>query len=257
MRVVEYEAARVGAPVRTLGRDITIRAGALSAPTCPAPSGPALSSPGHREPRGRTVTPSGGRLETGVAEVTLSGRTIPVVLRQLGRHMVENAALALAIANEVGALGRLDDAAAQAALEAAILPGRTEVLGNSPRVIADGAHTRASIEALVEVLGPRPAAPTIAVVSVTRGKDPRRLLEPLVRHADVVIATAAEPSRSLPARALAGILRDSAPDAAIEAIEAPGDAIHAATRLAGVDGTVCAAGSMYLAGAARRALLSG
>ena len=257
MCVVEHEAARVGAPVRTLGRDITIRAGAPSAPTCPAPSGPALSSPGHREPRGRTVAPSGGHLETGVAEVTLSDRTIRIALRQPGRHMVENAALALALANEVGALGRLDDTAAQAALETAVLPGRTEVLGNAPRVIADGAHTRASIEALVEVLGPRPAAPTIAVVSVTRGKDPLHLLRPLVRRADVVIATAAEPSRSLPARALAGILRDSTPGAAVEAIEAPGDAIHAATRLAGVDGMVCAAGSMYLAGAARRALLSG
>ena len=195
--------------------------------------------------------------ETGVVGIALAGRTIPVALRQPGAHMVENAALALALADEVGALDRLDDAAAGTALEAVILPGRAEVLREAPLVIADGAHTRASIEALVGVLGPLRATRVVAVVSVTRGKDAAHVLGPLVRRADVVVATTAEPSRSLPARALACVLRDSGPLVPIECVPAPGDAMREAVRLAGCEGTVCATGSMYLAGAARRTLLSG
>ncbi len=251
--VLEREAARAGAPVRRLGRDITIRPGGASPPpTGPAPIAP--RRPGRRGPAGRPADPL---REAGGAEIVLPDRTVPVRLRQPGSHMLDNAALALALAHEVGALGRLDDAAAGRALEATVVPGRTEVLRETPLVIADGAHTRASIEALVGMLGSRPRTRVVAVVSVTRGKDPAHLLRPLAGHADIVIATAAEPSRSLPAGALARALRDSAPDASIESADSPADAIRSAVRLAGRAGTVCVTGSMYLAGAARRALRPG
>ena len=218
---------------------------------------PAQNDPGRQPGRRRTVTPPGSLGDSGAAEIVLPDRAIAVALRQPGRHMIENAALALALANEVGALRGLDDAGAGAALEATILPGRAEVLRGAPLVIADGAHTRASIEALVEVLASRPSSKLVAVVSVTRGKDAAHLLRPLVRRAGAVIATAAEPSRSLPAEALAQVLRQSAPRVPIESIASPAGALDAATRLAGSDGTVCATGSMYVAGAARRILRAG
>ena len=250
--VLEHEAARAGAPQRRLGREITIRRGDTLPSTDAAPN-----DSGRQSRRGRTAAPAGPVRDTGVVEIVLPDRAIAVALRQPGRHMVENAALALALANEVGALRRLDDAAAGAALEATILPGRTEVLRETPLVIADGAHTRVSIEALVEVLASRPPAKFVAVVSVKRGKDAAHVLRPLVRRAAVVIATTAEPSRSLPAEALAQVLRNSAPRVPIESIASPADAIHAAIRLAGCDGTVCATGSIYVAGAARRILRDG
>ena len=169
--VLEHEAARAGAPQRRLGREITIRRGDTLPSTDAAPN-----DSGRQSRRGRTAAPAGPMRDTGVVEIVLPDRAIAVALRQPGRHMVENAALALALANEVGALRRLDDAAAGAALEATILPGRTEVLREAPLVIADGAHTRASIEALVEVLASRPPAKFVAVVSVTRGKDAAHML---------------------------------------------------------------------------------
>jgi len=250
--VLEAEAARAGAPLLRLGRDITIRLGDDLPST-----GPASDLPGRPGRHAPTGGPAGSLRETGPAEIVLSDRTVPVALRQPGRHMVENAALALALAREIGALRRLDDAAAGDALEAADLPGRAEVLRESPLVIADGAHTRTSIEALVGTLEPRHTARLVAVVSVTRGKDAAHLLRPLVRHASIVVATAAEPSRSLSADALARILTDSRPHIPIEVIPVPADAIRTAVRLAEEDGTVCVTGSMYLAGAARRTLLSG
>ena len=219
--VLEREAVRAGAPLLRLGRDVTV------------------TDPG---------------ADARPAAIALAGRTIPVVLRQPGRHMLENAALALALANALGALDRLDDAAAGAAFEAAVLPGRAEVLREAPLVIADGAHTRASIEALVEVLGSRTTAGLVAVVSVTRGKDATRVLSPLLRRADTVIATMAEASRSLPAAGLAHALETLHPRAAITCADTPADAMEAAVDTAGRDGTVCATGSMYMAGAARRVL---
>ena len=225
--VLEREAARAGAPLLRLGRDITIR---------------------------RDVTIAAPGAGTCPAEIALAERVVPVALRQPGRHMLENAALALSLANEVGALSRLDDTAAGAALEAVVLPGRAEVLREAPLVIADGAHTRASVEALLEILDARAPARLVAVVSVTRGKDAAQVLSPLTRRAHTVIATTAEASRSLPAAELARNLQASGSCAGIASIDAPSDAIRAAVRVAGRDGTVCVTGSMYMAGAARRVL---
>ena len=250
--VLEREAARAGAPLRRLGREFAIRRGGASPPANTARSGS-----GHHSTRARTADPTDPMRDPGVSEIVLPDRTIAIALPQPGRHMAENAALALALANEVGALRRLDDAAARAALEATIAPGRMDVLQEAPLVIADGAHTRASIEALVEVLASRSSARFVAVFSVTRGKDAAGVLDPLLRRADAVIATAAEPSRSLPAEMLAQALRASAPGIPIKSIASPADAIDAALGLAGRDGTVCVTGSMYVAGAARRILRAG
>ena len=293
--VLEREAARAGAPLLRFGRDVTVRHGAAARPGEAARIGPHRDAPSPHEATGRieagrrgdpaysaplassdrrrgivdastrvagereTVSLHPGLLHAGAApaEIAVAGRTVPVTLRQPGRHMLENAALALALANEAGALDRLDDAAAGAALEAAVLPGRAEVLREAPLVIADGAHTRASIEALVEVFGSRAmagAAGLVAVVSLTRGKDAARVLSPLVRRADTVIATVAEASRSLPVAELVRTLEALCARAAITRADTPAEAMQAAIDAAGREGTVCATGSMYMAGAARRVL---
>ena len=228
--VLEHEAAQASAPLLRLGHDITIR-------------------------REVAVALTDSLAGAHQAEIALSGRIIPVTLRQPGRHMLENAALALALANEAGALSRLDDAAAGIALESVVLPGRAEVLQEAPLVIADGAHTRASVETLIGILDERTApARLVAVVSTTRGKDAARVLSPLIRRADEVIATVAEPSRSLAAKELADVLETIVSCAAISHVHTPADAIRAAVRAAGDDGVVCVTGSVYMAGAARRAL---
>ena len=235
-------------PLLRLGRDITVRHRARRPPA----GSPPIGDPECHAGRGRTAARAGALTGSGEAEIALPGRTIPLALRQPGRHMLENAALALALAREVGALRRLDDAAASAALESTVLPGRAEVLQQTPLVIADGAHTRASIEALVRMLDDLRPSTLVAVVSVTRGKDAARMLSTLVRQVDTVIATAAEPSRSLPAQALARDLRGSKTRTSIESMGAPADALWTAVHRAGRDGLVCATGSMYMAGAARR-----
>ena len=267
LEVLEREAVHAGAPLRRLGRDFAVRGGVPSSRAGAARAGRRCDGSGCREAmdnregtdrRGSGSGPNrtvASTLAGGFpAEITLAGRSIPVRLRQPGRHMLDNAALALALVDAAGALTLLDDGAAGAALESAMLPGRAEVLREHPLVVADGAHTRAAVDALVEVLGPSGAAGLVAVVSVTRGRDAVLMLASLVRRCDAVFATAAEPSRSLPSSELARALEASGARAPIIAIDDPADAIRAAVRAAGDDGTVCATGSMYMAGAARRVL---
>lgn len=261
--VLEREAARAEAPLLRLGRDFAIRRDDRSSACSKAWNGRERDGSGHHDPTDRSAIGSGrdrtvadSFAAAGRAEAGLAGRTIPITLRQPGWHMLENAALALVLANESGALSRLDAPAAAAALESAVLPGRAEVLRERPLVIADGAHTPAAVRALLAIPAVRGTARLVAVVSATRGKDVVRMLSPLVRHADTVIATTAVPSRSLPSTELAGILETIGSRASIIDVDPPADAIRAAMRVAGSDGAVCVTGSMYVAGAARRMLPS-
>ena len=261
--VLEREAARAGAPLLRLGRDFAIGRDDESPACGERGNDQDRAESNRREPTTRSALGSvrdqtviGSSAGADRAEVGLSGRTIPIALRQPGRHMIENAALALALANESGALSRLDDPAAAAALASAVLPGRAEVLRERPLVIADGAHTAAAVRALLAMPVVRGAGRLVAVVSATRGKDVVRMLSPLVLHADTVIATTAEPSRSLPSAELAGILESIGSRASIIDIDPPADAVRAAIRVAGSDGVVCVTGSMYVVGAARRMLRS-
>ena len=261
--VLEREAARIGAPLARLDRDIGIGRGVE--PLRPDArhigrgcEGPSRYPAGRADDIGRrgSDTRADPLASTAPARITLAGRTIPVALRQPGLHMLGNAALALSLANEVGALSRLDAATAGAALESVVLPGRAEVLQDAPLIIADGAHTRASVEALIGTLDALTPRRLVAVVSVTRGKDAVDILSPLVRRADTVIATVAEPSRSLPAPELAHVLATLHQRAAILRADSPSDAIRTAVWSAGREGTICATGSMYMAGAARRIVLA-
>ncbi len=189
--------------------------------------------------------------------VRIAKRAIPVRLRHPGGAMRENAALSIALADAAGALDRLDDPAIGDALGDTLLPGRMEILRTSPLFIVDGAHTRISIERLIETietLQPPCTQGLIAVLGLNLAKDISKVLSPMVEKADLVIATTAEPSRSYPAEDLAQILSRLHPDTEIVPVFEPHAAILKALDTADKQNTICATGSMYLAGAARKAM---
>ncbi len=71
----------------------------------------------------------------------------------VGRHQGANAAVALAVVEQLRLLGwKIADDAAREGLANTRCPGRVEVLARRPLVVVDTAHNRASIEALVETL---------------------------------------------------------------------------------------------------------
>jgi dihydrofolate synthase/folylpolyglutamate synthase len=171
----------------------------------------------------------------------------------LGLHQAVNAALALACvrrldAHEPAALA----AAAPAALAAARLPGRVELLGRAPWLVVDAAHTAASARALAAALRVVPRRSVHLVLSVSAGKDLGAILDALLPLAARVTVTRAEPARSLAPAEIAAASRASAPGLALRVVPNPHLALRAARAAAAPDDLVVATGSVYLAGQARR-----
>lgn len=190
------------------------------------------------------------------APVVQLGVDFPAVdaseLTVLGRHQADNAAIALAA---IGLLGEPDRAgflaAARTGLAATQLPGRVEVLCDDPWVVVDGAHTRASACALAEILAEREFDHGTLLLSVSAGKDLDAILDALLPRVDEVVVTRAEPRRSLPAEELAAAIRARDPTLSIRVVPDPQEAARAARRSTGPGQLLVAAGSIYLAAAAR------
>ncbi len=175
-----------------------------------------------------------------------------------GEHQIGNAALALACVRRSGIVNDAELArVAAAGLAAAVLPGRVEILSREPWIVIDSAHTEASSQALAAALAvlPRGAgARTDFVLSISTGKNIDAILDALLPHAGSVIVTRSEPVRSLSAEELGAAVRRVAPDLPLRIIADPQLAVRTAREGLSPDGCCCVAGSVYLAGIARRVL---
>jgi dihydrofolate synthase/folylpolyglutamate synthase len=171
-------------------------------------------------------------------------------LALLGRHQVENAAVAI-MAALVLADGdqRLSPAVIGEGLAATRWPGRFEVLPGRPTVVIDGAHNPAGAAVLRATLDEVfPGRPVVFVLGILADKDVAGVRDALVRAGDGVVAVRPESDRAAdPAAVLTGL------DAArAEAAGTVAAGVDRAGELAGPDGLVCVAGSLYLVGPARR-----
>jgi dihydrofolate synthase/folylpolyglutamate synthase len=179
----------------------------------------------------------------------------PIDTRQripvLGHHQADNAALALACARRVTTLS---DATIRDGFRATRLPGRIEVLGRSPWLIVDSAHTAASAAAVAGVVRAVPNRRTHLVLSISAGKDIDSILNSLVPGVDRVTVTRSEPIRSLAPAEVAAAIRAIDPDLTVSVVPNPHLAIRAARESLGSDDLLCVAGSIYLAGIARAIL---
>ncbi len=166
-----------------------------------------------------------------------------------------NTRLAEAALEVIGTPGPVLPPAVRRAVAQGRLAGRFERMPGRPAVYLDGAHNRDKAEALGRVMAgaglPRPRIGLIGMVGYRAASD---VLPQLLPHLDHWVATEPRVYRkpALPIRALAaaGAALNRAPDA--QAPD-PHDALHAALDLAGDDGSVVAAGSVYLAGNLRAA----
>jgi dihydrofolate synthase/folylpolyglutamate synthase len=144
--------------------------------------------------------------------------------------------------------------AAQAALAKRRLPGRIEILKGDPEVVIDSAHTAESARALVSVLLQFAPEGYELLISVSADKNLAGVLGALLPAARRVWVTRAEPLRSLPPAELATLVRERAPSVAIEVIDDPEKATLRARESLAPGLRLCATGSIYLAGVARRVL---
>jgi dihydrofolate synthase/folylpolyglutamate synthase len=225
--VMRARAERLGVKVGALGRDIGLRSQPLE---------------------GGDVS-----IQVSDAERTYHAR-LPAPAPRCKAH---NAALAIACAHRIAARrGSAIDGAVATALADTQPPGRMEVLGRQPWIVADGAHTHGSSRALADMLSELPARRLHLVISLSAARDAAAVLAPLLEGAHRVVITNAEPSRSLDGRSIATRLVAGGFDASrVCAIPDPRRALLETRAELARDDVLCVAGSMYMAGIARETFL--
>ena len=154
---------------------------------------------------------------------------------------------AIASAAVEALIGPLDPDATARATAAGAVPGRLQVLGESPLVIFDGAHNAAGVRtltrALGEIVGERPL---VLVASILADKDPGDMLGELLPRCVAGVLTEAANPRALPVPDL--LARAPRGDWELHSRQEPREALQLARELAGPHGAVLVTGSLHLVG---------
>ena len=171
----------------------------------------------------------------------------------LGEHQAINCGLALSVIDRLKARGfNISDAKAMEGLARTSVPGRMEMLSQTPRVVADGAHNAASLDAMLRAIGQHiPYDSMVIIFGCCADKDVPGMLDRIAAGADKVIFTRVNNIRSADPNELAaryveqyGKMAQVAPT-----LE---DALGIANRAVTKEDLVCITGSFYLVGAAKK-----
>lgn len=166
-----------------------------------------------------------------------------------GDHQRGNARVAVA-AFEAFALesGRASDpTAVRHGLEKVRWSGRLQWIPGTPSILVDGAHNVAGAEALAAHLALRGGPKPVLLCAAMADKDILGILSPLVPHVASVVTTKPAVLRAAESDDVAAVARKLGLSARAET--EPARALQQARELAGPDGVVLVAGSLYLVGA--------
>ena len=184
----------------------------------------------------------------------------PVRLALGGAHQAGNALVAIRLLEAfAAATGRqISPAHVETGLARVQWAARLEWLrhpASGTRVLIDAAHNPAGARALASYLAMAAVPPVTLVTSVMADKDIAGVLGPLMPHVARVVATKARTPRALPAETLAGdVARHVRAGTPIDVVHDPSAAVaHAGT----FEAPVLLAGSIYLVGPLRAALVAG
>ena len=172
-----------------------------------------------------------------------------------GRHQVVNASLALAAGEMLMDHGfPLEEEHFRAGLSQAKWPGRLELVGDSPRILLDGAHNPGAVRILKEALREEfPRRRLIMVLGIMADKEIPKMMAHLLPLADLLILTRPGIDRA----ASLETLREHASARGTSALEIAdvGAALEKAMAEAGPEDLVVATGSLYTVGEARAHLI--
>lgn len=211
LEAIVAEAARVGAPLRVLGRDVV--------------------------PERLSSSPGGERFRLGGAEYATD---------LVGAHQVANAALALEAVRAVDARGfAVPEGARRKGLLSTRWPGRLQRLPGTPVVLLDGAHNPDGAHALARHLREIGLKPTL-LFGVLQDKAWLEMVETLAEVVSGAVVTRPPNARALaPREAAREFSRAGVVGTVVEDV---GHALATAEGQAGPDGVVLVAGSLYLVG---------
>jgi dihydrofolate synthase/folylpolyglutamate synthase len=146
----------------------------------------------------------------------------------------------------------IEDQAAIEGLSKAHLPGRMEIVHDNPRILVDGAHNAASVEALMRAIGQNiPYDSMVVIFGCQADKDVSGMLGHIRLGADKVIFTAAGSPRAMDPVELAAEYTERTGKMA-QVAETLEDALDIAERAVTREDIICITGSFYLVGHAKK-----
>lgn len=168
-----------------------------------------------------------------------------------GRHQIENAAVAIRLAE----LLNIPETAIATGLETATHPGRLELIEHKPAFLIDGAHNPAGARSLRNYLDEFAPRPLTLVFGAMRDKQLEQMGEILFPCADTLILTTINNPRSASTRNLREVADHFARGKVLTS-ESSAAALRIAEAETPREGLICIAGSLYLVGELRPLILS-
>lgn len=171
----------------------------------------------------------------------------------LGEHQAINCGLALSVIDRLKSRGfSISDAKAMEGLAKTSVPGRMEILGHQPRVVVDGAHNAASLDAMLRAIGQHiPYDSMVIIFGCCADKDVPGMLERIAAGADKVIFTRVNNIRSADPNELAARYVEQYGKMA-QVAPTLDDALAIAKRAVTKEDLISITGSFYLVGEAKR-----
>jgi len=179
-----------------------------------------------------------------------------VTLSLRGRHQIENAAVAIHLAELLREIGfDIPHAAIVRGLETVQHPGRLELIQHKPLFLIDGAHNPAGAESLRAYLDEFASRPLTLVFGAMRDKQLEQIGEILFPVADLLVLTIVDNPRSATAEMLEPIARRYARGKILKS-DSSAAALQTALDNTSAEGMICVAGSLYLIGEMRPSILN-
>jgi dihydrofolate synthase/folylpolyglutamate synthase len=171
----------------------------------------------------------------------------------VGEHQAINCGLALSIIDKLKGRGFvINDMHAMEGLKTLNMPGRMEQISTNPRVIVDGAHNAASVDAFMRAIGQHvPYDSMVLIFGCCSDKDVVGMLEKITGGADKVIFTKVDNIRSANPYELAQQYTELYGKMA-QVADSLDEALGIANRAVTKEDLVCITGSFYLIGEAKK-----
>ncbi len=170
-----------------------------------------------------------------------------------GEHQAQNCGVALTLLDTIKSRGlAVDDQTAMSGLSDVRLLGRMQMIAEAPRILVDGAHNAASIDALMRAIGQHITYDSMIVIfACNRDKDIPGMIRRIQLGADKIIFTTAGLPRSADPNELAAEYVERSGKMAQVAADLD-EAMRIATSAITREDLICITGSFYIVAEALR-----
>ncbi|HZZ41904.1 MAG TPA: folylpolyglutamate synthase/dihydrofolate synthase family protein [Tepidisphaeraceae bacterium] len=171
----------------------------------------------------------------------------------MGEHQAINCGLALAVVDRLKGRGfNISDTKAMEGLSKTTVPGRMEMVSQTPRVLVDGAHNAASLDMMLRAVGQHiPYDSMVVIFGCCGDKDVTGMLDRITAGADKVIFTKVDNIRTADPHELSARYVEQYGKMA-QVAGSLEEALAIAQRAVTKEDLICITGSFYLVGEAKK-----